>query len=302
MKPSIFIMSILIGLSSCAQDNTKSDVSLEDGIKGTWKTDYFKGEWRDFQLVFSFYDSTCSYPYPWGENYDYWLDGDTIIVNQIVRKNGDIQTEEKVISKFLINNLTLDELSISPITEQTRKLFDYSQNLNFDSIHLKKVKSQFDWNIKRIGFYSTGCYGSCPSMYLEIDSLGNIIFNGKNYTEKEGLFSGKLSPQLMKSIESKINCLELNQLKRIYMAGWTDDQTCGVLIETSDQIFKSSAYGFDKEPIELRILFNSLMELYKSVELSKDSAAQDKFRFKDFQKLGSPPPIPPPPPPPSNNE
>lgn len=87
----------------------------------------------------------------------------------------------------------------------------------------------------------------------------------------------------MEKIKSEINSIQLDSLKQMYSANWTDDQTCGVIIKTKDKTYESSAYGFDKEPIELRILFHKLMELYKSVELEKDSTILDKFKFKRFQ-------------------
>ena len=128
----------------------------------------------------------------------------------------------------------------------------------------------------------TGCFGTCPSMYLEIDSMGNFFFEGKNFTEKEGLYSGILSDDELKIIKSEINSIQLDKLSELYMARWTDDQTCGVSIKTKDKTYESSAYGFNNEPVELRILFHKLMELYKTIELKKDSNIIDKFKLNKF--------------------
>lgn len=119
-------------------------------------------------------------------------------------------------------------------------------------------------------------------MYLEIDSVGNFYFVGARYTEKIGNYFGKLSPEIFDRVVTEINSIELDSLQQFYEAHWTDDQTCGVLIQTKDTIYKSSAYGFNEEPVELRILFHTLMELYKSVELKEDTLVEDKFLYLDF--------------------
>lgn len=119
-------------------------------------------------------------------------------------------------------------------------------------------------------------------MYLEIDSVGNFYFVGARYTEKIGNYFGKLSPEIFDRVVTEINSIELDSLQQFYEAHWTDDQTCGVLIQTKDTIYKSSAYCFNEEPVELRILFHTLMELYKNVELKEDTLVEDKFLYLDF--------------------
>jgi hypothetical protein len=119
-------------------------------------------------------------------------------------------------------------------------------------------------------------------MYLELDSLGNLLFDGQYHTDKEGLYSGKISAAELKLITTKVQAIQLDSLESNYSASWTDQQTCGVRIQTKDNTYQSSAYGFNKEPVELRILFHKLMELYKYAKLNKDSTIRKKFVFKDF--------------------
>lgn len=49
-----------------------------------------------------------------------------------------------------------------------------------------------------------------------------------------------------------------------------------IIIKKTETTYKSSAYGFDKEPIELRILFHKLTEVYKDVTLKKDLTIDSK--------------------------
>lgn len=291
MKTTTFILFLVIGFSSYAQNQTKTEMPLREKIKGNWKTEYFKKGWKETAFIFTFQDSTCSYLY-WGEYSNYWINGDTLNIKERIRKSTDYVSGGKITYKFLVDSITSDNLTLKPITDETKKLFDNFESQVFSKIQLTRIRSQFDWKIERIGFYSTGCYGTCPSMYLEIDTVGNIYFNGRYYTEKEGFYSGKLSANELEIIKSEVNSIALDNLKKMYSAGWTDDQTCGVMIKTNDTIYESSAYGFDKEPIELRILFHRLMELYKNAELKKDTTVQEKFKFKGFQYSSDPPPPP----------
>ncbi|WP_445956682.1 DUF6438 domain-containing protein [Yeosuana sp.] len=302
MKTTTFILFIVIGFFGCNQNKNKTEMPLKEKIKGNWKTEYFKGHWKETAFIFTFQDSTCTYLYPWGEYSRYWIDGDTLnIKEQILKKRNNVSGGQ-ITYKFLVDNITSENLTLKPITDETKKLFAYYEDHDFNKILLTKIKNQFDWKTERIGFYSTACFGTCPSMYIEIDSVGNILFNGENYTDKEGLYSGKLSKQELETIKSEINSIELDRLKKMYSANWTDDQTCGVIIKTADKTYESSAYGFDKEPIELRILFHRLMELYKNVELKKDTTIVKKFKFKGFHNNGYRPIPPPPPPPPPEKE
>ena len=290
MKKATYILILVIGLFGCSQSQKKIDNYIKEKIKGNWKTEYFKGDWKETAFIFTFQDSTCSYLYPWGEFSKYWINGDTLNIKELIRKRRKNISGGKIIFKFLIDSITTETLLLKPITDETKELFKYYKKQNFDRIKLSKIKELNDWKTVRIGFYSTGCYGTCPSMYLEIDSIGNILFNGKHYTEKEGLYSGVLSKKELKTIKSEINSIQLDSLKKMYSANWTDDQTCGVIIKTKDKTYESSAYGFNKEPIELRILFHRLMELYKNVELKKDANIVNQFQFKGFQYKGYPPP------------
>ena len=56
---------------------------------------------------------------------------------------------------------------------------------------------------------------------------------------------------------------------------------------TKEKNMLSKAYGYDKEPIELRILFNYLLNLYKHTILKKDDFLNEaSFEIdKGFQNI-----------------
>ena len=287
MKISILIL-IIIGFISCSKNNHENE--LHEQLIGNWKTDFFKTYTKETAFIFSFRDSTCSYLLPYGEFSEYWISGDTLMIKEKIYHGRYEDLGGELTFKFLIDSISPEHLTLKPITTETNQLLGYSADGGQGIINLTKVKVSFDWQPERIAYYSSLCYGVCPGMYLEIDSAGNFYFIGGSFTEKNGNYSGTLSPDIFNRVVSEINCIEFDSLKQYYEASWTDDQTCGVLIQTKDTIYKSSAYGFDEEPVELRILFHTLMELYKDVELKEDSLIEDKFLFQNFPYENIPPP------------
>jgi len=286
---NLFLLLIIIGFIGCSKINHEN--VLHEQLIGNWKTDYLKNNTKETAIIFSFRDSTCSYLQPYGEFAKYWISGDTLLIKERTHRGRREVYEGKLTYKFLIDSLTADYMILKPITAETKKLLDDYNKFDADNINLIKVKPQYNWKPEYITYYSTGCLGPCPFMYLEIDSARNINFIGIMDTEKKGSYSGKVPLQLYNQILSEINSINLDTLKPWYAANWTDDQTCGVLIHTKDTIYKSSAYGFYEEPVELRILFHTLMELYKNVELTEDTTLENKLRYRDFIIDGYP--IPP---------
>ncbi|WP_397362951.1 DUF6438 domain-containing protein [Olleya sp. R77988] len=67
-------------------------------------------------------------------------------------------------------------------------------------------------NFQSVFFRGTTCYGSCPKMKIEIDSLGNAKLKGEKYTEPfTGNYIGKLTS---KQLESLIEILNRSELDR----------------------------------------------------------------------------------------
>ncbi len=287
MKNSILLL-IFISFISCSksiQENT-----IQKQLIGNWQSEYFQGFSKERPGIFSFRDSTCSYIFPYGEYSQYWLRGDTLMIMEKIYHGRYEDLGGELTFKFLIDSISPVHLTLKPITTETKELLGYRSDDDQGIINLTKVNDSFDWQPVRIAYYSSLCYGVCPAMYLEIDSAGNFYFIGGSFTEKIGNYSGTLSPDVFVRVVSELNCIQLDSLQQYYEASWTDDQTCGVLIQTIDTIYKSSAYGFDEEPVELRILFHTLMELYKDVELKEDSLIEDKFLFQNFPYENIPPP------------
>lgn len=278
MKTSIFLF-LLFGFINSATSQNKAEMTIHEQLLGNWKSNYYGKTLSKTPFIFTFQDSTCSFLWPFGEFLKYSIKGDTIIIDFVLPEINEVHE----IYKFLIDSINSMDMLLKPASRESKLLFERSEGLESGIMKLHRVNTQFNVKPGRIAFYSTVCYGTCPAMFLEIDSVGNMYFIGGYQTAKKGNYSGKLTPEIFDRVIAEINCIELDSLQQFYRAQWTDDQTCGVLIQTKDTIYKSSAYGFDKEPVELRILFHTLMELYKNVELTEDATVQQKLHYWNFQ-------------------
>jgi hypothetical protein len=278
----LIIFFVFLTIIGCVENSSKLNASNSEKIIGDWSSEYFDSDLRRTPIVFIFNDSNCNYIYPAGTATKYQIDGDTLTIQERSVKRENHVQEGKKAYKFIITTLTESKLHLKPITSETKKLFEYYREDPLEIVELSRIEKKNSYQIKRIAFSSSMCMGTCPSMHLEIDSLGHFMFNGQNYTEVEGLYSGELSVDDFKMIKSKVQNVELDNLKEFYYADWTDDQTCFIYIQTEKDTFQCGAYGFHGEPVALRILFYELMELHKKVDLKEDSTIMNKFQYKGF--------------------
>ncbi|SFW61326.1 hypothetical protein SAMN02927921_02709 [Sinomicrobium oceani] len=266
----------------------KANEKYQNDIQGDWVTDFVKNDANKQFYIFSFRDSLCSFAYPSGIQSAFTIHDDTLdIFHHTVRDHNSTAPEKNY--RFRILRLDHNNLTLIPVGENTIGTFGTPEN-GTDPILLKKITPKNDLAIQRIGFYSGPCFGACPSMYMEIDSDGNMLFDGIRYTTKKGLFSGKIPTAAWQKIKDNIHNTDLEKLSKEYKARWTDDQACRIKIQTADTTYETNVYGFDKEPVALRILFRNLMEIYKSAGLQQDSTIVNKFAYPEFQQSGFPTP------------
>lgn len=252
--------------------------SCQDEI---YNSKYLEGEWiseTNSRTAFSFKNDKCSYFFPMGNFAQYKINENKLIITDTIKRRKQVKIKEY---SFLIHMLNDKNLTLITDSLTLKTQFKYNSPSEFDTFKLFKLNSQLTPKFSKLKFESSGCYGTCPSMKLVIDSIGNITYEGRAYTEQNGYYSGRLSEAEIKSLRRKIGHLNLDSLKTNYSAMWTDDQTCKFEIHLEDSIFRTRVYGFNEEPLELRILFNELMELYKFSELKQDSL--HKYYFDGFE-------------------
>jgi hypothetical protein len=91
---------------------------------------------------------------------------------------------------------------------------------------------------------------------------------------------------------SKIHNLSIDSIKTEYEAGYTDAQTCLIVMDYNNKSISSEVYGYEEEPIELRLLFHELFYIVKTISLKEDSTI-NKLSFYHYPillKFFPPPP------------
>jgi hypothetical protein len=252
MKQTMYLLVAAL-FFSCQQQ--KQITTETHSIKGDWQGE-IKNDFHNRSRFLSFEDSICTNSQPWGNNLKYTINHDTIYIESA--------PQDKYKQKYQYTILTL--------TNDSLVLFaDSTDGIPADTIALAKIAKKNTLTPSAIYFASGACFGTCPTMYFEIDSARNFTFFGDRFTEPKGGMRGKISAAEYESILNQINQLPVDSLKEFYRAGYTDAQTRGVAIEAGGKLIKSTVYGSEQEPVELSMLLNKLMHVYEHVSLQADT-------------------------------
>jgi len=202
--------------------------------------------------------------------------------NQLILKNTyEITTGNKEKSGIVADSTNFQR--ISWVTDSTQYYFNY-RLINNDSLELKlnKVigrnlsssKEQYNYNRKsslkkkKINFQSvffkgTTCFGTCPKMRIEIDSLGNAKFKGEKYTKPFiGNFEGKLTSKQLDSLIEILNRSELDRIPKS-LPFMIDAPTYKFIFKYDN---KKREIGGSMLPYFNRELVNYLLNIYKEIE------------------------------------
>ncbi|MGG9963308.1 DUF6438 domain-containing protein [Ferruginibacter sp. SUN106] len=280
------LLVIIAGIFFNASCINRSSPDYRTLIQGDWQSKKSDSFASPKPYTFSFEDSLYSIINPYFKFSKYNITGDIISI-QI----DSLEVETRYPLKYKIVLLNADSLILHPISTDT---------ILTKTFRLGKIKPKNNLSPVMIYFQSSPCFGSCPSVTLEIDSVGKLLFYGGNLPDTGLIFKDSLNKKKFDLIVDKIRNLAIDSLNEFYDAGWTDDQSCGVNIVTKDRQIHSTAYGYDKEPVELRLLLNYLMYLNKRLHLQPATGVnEDYFEWnKNLQLLDhtAPPPMVAPPP------
>lgn len=129
----------------------------------------------------------------------------------------NLKTEE---FNFKIKQLYKNKLVIMPVdNEDQLKIKNYGR---LNTTPFLKEKQYIFYNrgqliskvdFKKITFHASTCFGTCPSISVEIDSDGSIFYQGRIYAkEYTGNFIGKLSPKELYALRKILNRSQLKVL------------------------------------------------------------------------------------------
>jgi hypothetical protein len=258
------LLSFICFLFACHPQ--KDQNNFADLIKGDWVGLEQSPDYPEGQEIFGCFDDSTYQISLMQDTFKYEITNDTLYLKYI-----DFE-RNKTESKFPIVKLTKDSLVLLAGVKQENK------------VRLSRVHTKNNITPTTIYFASSGCFGECPIMKLEIDSSRNIRFYGDGYTSITGGFSGRISEYEYNSIINKIRHLPIDSLHTFYETQSTDQETLGVSIVHGNKVTRSSAYGQYEEPMELRILFAKLINLYKHASLKSDTSVNQNY-FLSKQKV-----------------
>ncbi|MCA0132019.1 DUF6438 domain-containing protein [Winogradskyella sp. D23] len=135
---------------------------------------------------------------------------------------------------------------------------------------IEYVERTADYQIEKIEFGTTGCFGTCPVFDLILFPREKSKFHAKYYNFKntpqnedkeEGVFETVLNPSDFEAIVKLMNEVNIKELENSYKVGWTDDQTSVLKVYFSDGSFKFiQDYGM-RGTLGLQLLYEKLLAL-----------------------------------------
>jgi hypothetical protein len=275
----LFLASILImGCTQTISEEIDKDhePTTQELLQGDWVTEKFGESFGKHFFHINIEGSRFKFLSKYSDSVDFKLVDSLITVfdSTYVEQKGKTQSYNLI--RFDENNLHI--FVNSTIIKDLLVQYKWDS----DTIKFRKLVKKNDLQPESIEFSSSGCFGTCPIMKIKINSDYSFVFLGEYHTDKIGIYSGKMKIDDYNSIIKQLQQISLDSVKLEHAANWTDDQTRNLIIKTKDTIIKTSVYGVDKEPKELTVFLNRLMELYKGLGLKENDSIDKESTFDKF--------------------
>ncbi|MBC9911143.1 DUF6438 domain-containing protein [Chitinophaga varians] len=170
--------------------------------------------WAGPELSYVVFDSTtCSFDFfgQFRRQTGYTVQGDTIrVLNRYTSSRDHFSKTHIEDRDFLIKRLTKDSLVLAPVNQYARELVNGQPVLYYKDIQLTATDTiRFD----SLFFRSTTCFGTCPSIRLQIDNNRQLKFRGREYAVQQGDFTGTLPDSVYQEVLRGLSIAALDQLK-----------------------------------------------------------------------------------------
>jgi len=195
----------------------------------------------------------------------------------------DLRMEE---FKFKIKQLQKNKLVIVPIVEKEK--IDSKEFHKLDYSLFAKEKQYIFYNrgnllskvnFKKITFHSSTCFGTCPSMSIQIDIDGTVYYQGRMYTKDfKGNFEGKLSKNDIYQLKKILNRSQLYDIDKNWeqKSKYTDTPRYNYIVEL-----------FDGKTIEINTndqhpILDKLSEYFTNIpEIAQLVKSKNKHKFEE---------------------
>ena len=143
--------------------------------------------------------------------------------------------------------------------------------MKLDKSAVDQLKLQSDDDSLFASIKRTPCYGRCPIYEAKIYNSGFVVYEGKRFVDKEGVFTTKLDSDQLSQISQKASELRFFELNDEYDSPVTDFPTTYTSIKNGNitKMVKNRVGG----PENLKALESFLDEMLNSASWTKKSNA-----------------------------
>jgi len=147
----------------------------------------------------------------------------------------DVTNNKTFINAYTLTTDGLDQQIKSIIT--TKLLYEFGGFAEY-------ADSPKHYNIQKIEYTTTRCFGTCPVFHLIIDSNRAAKYDAIEYNDPNGSFTGMIDKDSYAALTGLLNYIDFPSLQNTYRVNWTDDQACTLTITYDNGKTKTiSDYG-----------------------------------------------------------
>jgi hypothetical protein len=209
------------------------------------------------------------------EGMSFYLLGDTLSFQK--RYYSSATNYEKLyINRYdlLVLSVTDSTMSVTPCSKLSKSFFGNRHKLNFTRKEYNRDRSIV---FEKIIYHTTSCYGTCPTIDLEIDSNRNIYLSGSFYdstsmfkkdTAASGNFTGRLNETQYNRLISILQTCNLKTLEFPERMGADAPVTTLIIYYNGQRKYLKSMFppSIAEELIEFLYMINQNTKLTKTKE------------------------------------
>lgn len=194
--------------------------------KSFYTSDFDRNGFTDILAIGDYYDFNIFVVMNFGH--------DSLQLKRLTRRSFQNCVFPKIINDSLLDYYYKSEPNW--ISKEKPKLTKKTLVYKFgDFVAFNSNPKQYD--IEKIEYQTTVCYGTCPKFQIEISKNRNAIFNAENNNRRtrkskeiQGEFETVINKNSYFDLINLLNYIDCPNLKHKYSVNWTDDQSCTLKI------------------------------------------------------------------------
>lgn len=106
----------------------------------------------------------------------------------------------------------------------------------------------------------TSCFGTCPIYTIDIYKSGYVVYNGKRFVQKTGIYSTRISEEKMRQFKDTAEAIGYVQMEDVYDGPISDIPSAitSIVIDGKRKSVRRR-YGYPKSIIRFEELFDELL-------------------------------------------